>query len=110
VYKELGNDTFWKFHHALYSKQPDDLKYEKINVYKEDFLLDVLKDVTTNEKVAKVKAAFAAGGGKKASDKDKKYADSIGVQGTPAMFIDGKEFTGKNFDDLKKAVNEASKK
>jgi hypothetical protein len=38
VYRELGNEAFWKFHDQLYSEQPADSKYEKIDLYSTSFL------------------------------------------------------------------------
>ena len=46
VYKELGNDTFWKFHELLYKKQ--NAADEKKDVLTESYLEDTLKEVSSD--------------------------------------------------------------
>jgi protein-disulfide isomerase len=109
VYKELGNEAFWKFHELLYKKQPDDAKYEKMDVYTESFLTAALKEVANNEQTEKVVQAFQKETAKSALDKDTSFADKIGINATPTLFINGKKFKGNTFDDFKKMVEEAAK-
>jgi len=109
VFHELGNETFWKFHDLLFEKQPEDPKYEKIDVFTEKFLIDTLKEVANDQDVEKVVQHFQSGKSKEAWDKDMKYVEKLGVTGTPTMFVNGKMFEGKNMDDLIKMVDEAAK-
>lgn len=109
VYKELGNDVFWKFHHLLYNKQPDDQKYERMDYFTTDFLKKTLAEVSSDKDVKKVEAAFKNKDYKEALDKDKSYVNKLGIDATPALFIDGKKFEGSSFnefiDEIKKAVD-----
>jgi protein-disulfide isomerase len=109
VYQELGNKTFWKFHDLLYKKQPEDSKYEKMDVYNETFLTETLKEVATENDITKVMDNFHAKKSDSAWKKDMDLADKLGVTGTPTLFVDGKLFEGKTLDDLTKMVDKAAK-
>ncbi|MDP4087002.1 MAG: thioredoxin domain-containing protein [Bacillota bacterium] len=109
VYQELGNKTFWKFHDLLYKKQPEDSKYEKMDVYNETFLTETLKEVATENDITKVIDNFHAKKSDSAWKKDMDLADKLGVTGTPTLFVDGKLFEGKTLDDLTKMVDKAAK-
>ncbi|MDN3019277.1 DsbA family protein [Paenibacillus sp. BSR1-1] len=109
VYQELGNDTFWKFHELLYKKQPEDSKYEKIDLYTEKFLTDTLKEVASDKDVDKVVKNFQAKKSDAAWKKDMDYVGKLGVTGTPTIFVNGKKFEGGSMDDLKKMVDKAAK-
>jgi protein-disulfide isomerase len=110
VYQELGNKTFWKFHELLYKKQPEDPKYEKMDVYDEKFLTDVLKEVASDSDVSKVVDHFRAKKSDAAFNKDMEYVKELGVTGTPTIFVDGKIFQGQTMDDLIAMVDKAAKK
>ncbi|WP_232732402.1 DsbA family protein [Bacillus sp. mrc49] len=109
VYQELGNETFWKFHELLFSKQPDDHKYEKEDIFTDEFLEDTLKEIANEADVKKVVTSFKAGKSEKHWNKDMKTAEELAVSGTPSLFVNGKKFEGNTIDDLKKMVDEAAK-
>ncbi|MBA2871078.1 protein-disulfide isomerase [Anoxybacillus calidus] len=109
VYQKLGNDAFWKFHELLYSKQPEDAKYEKMDIFTESFLEDTLKEVASDEETEKVVRAFQENQSKDAWDKDMSYVKKLGVTGTPTLFINGKKFEGETIEDFKEMVEEAAK-
>lgn len=109
VFQELGNETFWKFHDLLYKKQPEDSKYEKMDVYNENLLTNTLKEVATDEDVDKVVGSFHAKKSDSAWKRDMDLADKLGVTGTPTIFVDGKRFDGKTIDDLIIMVDKAAK-
>ncbi|MCD7034014.1 DsbA family protein [Metabacillus sp. GX 13764] len=110
VYKELGNEAFWKFHESLYAKQPDDQKYEKMDYFTEPVLMQVLTGTAGKDNAAKVQKAFKNNEGKSLSDEDLNIGKKLQVEGTPAIFIDGKLFQGQSFDDLKNEVAQAAEK
>jgi protein-disulfide isomerase len=109
VYKELGNETFWKFHELLYSKQPDDPKYEKMDVFTDQFLKETLKEIVSDSEAEKVDKVFKANASQKEWQIDMDTAEQLKVPGTPAIFVNGKKFEGNTFEDLKNMVDEASK-
>jgi protein-disulfide isomerase len=109
VYSVLGNQTFWKFHDSLYQKQPEDSKYEKMDVYDEKFLTDILKEVASDEDVNKAVQYFDAKKSDAAWQKDMDLVAKLNVTGTPTIFVNGKLFDGTTFDDLKKMVDQAAK-
>ncbi|MBT2700513.1 thioredoxin domain-containing protein [Bacillus sp. ISL-40] len=109
VLQELGNETFWKFHDLLFEKQPEDTKYEKIDLFTEDFLVDTLKEVASGSDVDKVVKNFQAKKSDNAWNKDMDYAEKLGVTGTPTIFVNGEKFDGQTIDDLKDMVEKASK-
>ncbi|MGE6377926.1 DsbA family protein [Peribacillus muralis] len=109
VYQELGNETFWKFHELLFSKQPDDHKYEKEDIFTDAFLEKTLKEIANEADVKKVVASFKAGKSEEHWNKDMKIAEELAVSGTPSLFVNGQKFKGNTMDDLKKMVDEAAK-
>ncbi|MFP5108722.1 DsbA family protein [Neobacillus sp. C211] len=109
VFQELGNETFWKFHDLLFEKQPEDTKYEKVDLFTEDFLVDTLKEVASDSDVDKVVKNFQDKKSDKAWDKDMDYAVKLGVTGTPTIFVNGEKFEGQTIDDLKEMVAKAAK-
>jgi protein-disulfide isomerase len=109
VFQELGNETFWKFHDLLFEKQPEDTKYEKVDVFTEDFLISSLKELASDSDIDKVVKNFQAKKSDKAWDKDMEYAEKLGVTGTPTIFVNGKKFEGQTIDDLKDMVEKAAK-
>ncbi|MEH7479866.1 DsbA family protein, partial [Neobacillus drentensis] len=109
VFQELGNETFWKFHDLLFEKQPEDTKYEKVDLFTEDFLVDTLKEVASDRDVEKVVKNFQDKKSDKAWDKDMDYAQKLGVTGTPTIFVNGEKFEGQTIDDLKEMVAKVAK-
>ncbi|WP_144554586.1 thioredoxin domain-containing protein [Bacillus sp. X1(2014)] len=109
VFAELGNDTFWKFHELLYEKQPEDTKYEKMDVFTEEFLTNTLKEVASDSDVDKVVKNFDAKKSNDAWQKDMDYAEKLGVTGTPTIYVNGEKFDGQTIDDLKEMVEKAAK-
>jgi protein-disulfide isomerase len=108
VYQELGNEKFWAFHELLFSKQPADLSYERVDLYTESFLEEALAEVATEEETKKVMKAFGENEGKEAWEKDMKMANNLGVSSTPTIFINGKQFSGSTLNDFTKMVEEAA--
>lgn len=106
VYKELGNETFWAFHHMLFDNQP---AAEHSIVFTEDVMEKMLMDIVSEEETGKVMAAYREHKGKEAWEKDMKTANTLGISSTPTIFIGGKEFKGSTMDDFADMVNEAEK-
>jgi protein-disulfide isomerase len=109
VYHELGNDKFWEFHELIYDKQPEDTRYEKVDVFTEDFLNETLKEIASEEEVKKVAAYFDTKEPEEAWEKDEALGGKLGVSGTPTIFVNGKRFDGQTMDDLNELVEEAAK-
>lgn len=109
VYAELGNSMFWKFHDLLYKKQPEDPKYEKMDVFDENFLISTLKEVAGDADVEKVVKHFHAKKSDSAWQKDMDLTKKLNVTGTPTLFVNGKLFNGTTFGDLEDMVNQAAK-
>ncbi|MFJ7728136.1 DsbA family protein [Neobacillus sp. NPDC097160] len=109
VYQVLGNDTFWKFHDLIYKKQPEDTKYEKIDLFTEKFLSDTLKEVASDADVNKVVKHFNDDKSKESFQKDMDLAEKLGATGTPAIYVNGQPFDGQTIDHLKDMVDKAAK-
>lgn len=109
VYKELGNDTFWKFHKLLYEKQPEDQSLERKDIFTEKFLLETLGETTTEENVKKVSGQLENNESEEAVETDEALVSDLGVTGTPTLFVNGKKFEGSSIEDLKTMVDEAEK-
>jgi protein-disulfide isomerase len=106
VYQELGNDTFWQFHELLYDKQPEDTSMETKDVFTDTFLEETLAEIASEEETKKVVKAFQNGKADQAWDSDMKTANSLGVTGTPTLFINGKKFEGAAYEDFVEMVEE----
>lgn len=83
-----GNQgKFWEMHHALFEHQ-DALEPRDIEKYAKDLGLDL----------AKFKADWAAEATADKVARDHKQGDALGVTGTPAIFINGREYDIAKFD------------
>ncbi|MBT2734411.1 DsbA family protein [Bacillus sp. ISL-7] len=109
VFKELGNEKFWKFHELLYEKQPDDTEAEQMDIYSESFLKDTLSEIVSEAEVKRVVNSFKNDQSKEAWEKDMSAANKLSITSTPSIFINGVKFEGNTYDDFKKRVNEAAK-
>ncbi|OAS82539.1 MULTISPECIES: DsbA family protein [Metabacillus] len=109
VYKELGNETFWEFHELLFNKQPNDLKYERMDIFTEEFLEDALKEIVSEEEAQKVVKTFHNKESESAWDNDMKEASKLEITGTPTLFVNGKKFEGNSYEDFKEMVENAAK-
>lgn len=109
VYKELGNETFWEFHKLLFNKQPNDLKYERMDVFTEEFLEDTLKEIVSEKEAQKVVKSFQNNESEPAWDLDMKEASKLEITGTPTLFVNGKKFEGNSYEDFKQMVEKAAK-
>lgn len=109
VYHELGNEVFWNFHHLLYERQPEDHKYERIDLYTEEFLKDILTEVASTEEVDKVVNAFKQDKYDSALETDLAYVKEIGVQSTPTLIINGKMFEGDSYEEFLEMVEQETK-
>jgi len=109
VFKELGNEKFWKFHELLYEKQPDDTEAEQMDIYSESFLKDTLSEIVSEAEVKRVVNSFKNYQSKEAWEKDMSAANKLSITSTPSIFINGVKFEGNTYDDFKKRVNEAAK-
>ncbi|MBT2655994.1 thioredoxin domain-containing protein [Bacillus sp. ISL-18] len=108
VFQELGNDAFWKFHDQLYSEQPSDSKYEKIDLYSTSFLEKTLSKVVSQTDSEKVAKAFKIKKYQSTLDKDTSYVNQLGISGTPTFFVNGQQFNGNSYQDLIDMVNKAA--
>jgi len=109
VYHELGNDKFWEFHDLVYENQPEDTRYEKVDVFTEDLLTEMLGEIASEEEVNKVVAYFETKEPEDAWKSDYDLGDKWGVTGTPTIFVNGVRFDGTTLDDLKNMVEDAAK-
>jgi protein-disulfide isomerase len=87
VFKQAGNDAYWKYHTAVFEKQkdiPNEAPAAK--------LLTVAKEAGADE--AKVKACFEAEETKQIVVATLEEAEKIGVDSTPTFFINGRKLSG----------------
>ncbi|ELK45994.1 MULTISPECIES: DsbA family protein [unclassified Halobacillus] len=105
VYQELGNETFWEFHDLLYEKQNPGEEQEE--VYTEDYLVETLESIASEEEAQTVLEAYQNGEGEDAVERDLDLVKEWGVTSTPALFIDGERFEGSTHEDFVQAVEEA---
>ncbi|MEH7251319.1 DsbA family protein [Neobacillus niacini] len=108
VFHELGNDKFWEFHDLIYKKQPEDTRYEKVDVFTEKFLTETLTEIANEDEVKKVVTYFDTKAPEDAWKSDEALGRKLGVQGTPTIFVNGKRFDGQTMEDLNKLVEEAA--
>lgn len=106
VYQELGNETFWDFHHLLFENQMTESG--EMNVFTDELLQAVLAEIASPEEVEQVVTAYKEGKGEDALKKDVNTANSLGVASTPTLYVGGKPFDGASMNDLIDMVEEAS--
>jgi protein-disulfide isomerase len=111
IYKQKGNDGFWKMHDLLFEKQgssPEALQRTALEGYAEQVGADM----------GKFKKALDDHTNKAFVDSESATADKAGISGTPAFIIGqvkGKELTGyfvsgaQPFGKFKKAIDTALK-
>ncbi|HVY49207.1 MAG TPA: thioredoxin domain-containing protein, partial [Minicystis sp.] len=111
IYKEKGNEGFWKMHDLLFEKQgssPEALQRPALESYAEQVGADM----------SKFKKALDDHSNKAFVDSESAVADKAGISGTPAFVIGqvkGKELTGyfvsgaQPFSKFKKAIDTALK-
>ncbi|MCU0657021.1 MAG: exonuclease domain-containing protein [Polyangiaceae bacterium] len=83
AFAALNQDKFWEMHHKLFEKAPA-LENADLEKYAKELGLDV----------AKFKADFDSPAVAARVARDKKQGDQAGLQGTPLIFINGREFSG----------------
>ncbi len=89
-----GNKLFWKYHDKLFANQRK-LKRDDLIRYAKDLGMDVdrfTKALDTKKHKARVDAELREGG-------------TVGVSGTPSVFINGVKASGYKFKELKKVVD-----
>ncbi|AUX47386.1 hypothetical protein SOCE26_089060 [Sorangium cellulosum] len=87
----MNQGKFWEMHHLLFENQ-DKLEQADIERYAQRLKLDMVKfraDLVSPETKARI-------------DRDKKQADEVGLEGTPLIYINGREV------DLQLLTNPAS--
>jgi protein-disulfide isomerase len=103
IFKQKGNDAFWKYHGMLFAKQgtPDAFSRASLEKYAEELggidMAKFRKALDTN-----VHKAFV--------DAESKVADAAGISGTPAFVINGYFISGAQpFPKFKKIIDRALK-
>ncbi len=100
VFALKGNDGFWKFHDTAFKNQKElgDASYE---TWAKDAGVDL----------AKFKAGLAAHTWAKKVEEDHQLAQKLGVNGTPASFINGVSLSGAQpFEKFKAVIDQELKK
>ena len=86
-YAALQQGKFWEMHHVLFEKQPA-LEVADLEKYAKDMGLDLVKwKSDMNGEAANARVA-----------RDKKQADAVGLDHTPTIFINGREYRGGDLD------------
>lgn len=103
VRRELGESAFWRFHDLVYLNQQNESDIWGT----EENMTKLLESFASKEEVGKVLKAV----------KEKKYehdielqnqiAKNTKVQGTPSVFIDGKQVSFRNYEELHKQIEDA---
>ncbi|MTH53632.1 thioredoxin domain-containing protein [Bacillus mangrovi] len=109
VYLNLGNERFWEFHEKLYAAQPDNPEAETKDIFKKDYLINLLSTMATEEEVKQVVASYDNKEGKLEANEDDALSQKLGVTSTPTLFVNEKMFLGRNWEDLKTRVDQAAK-
>jgi protein-disulfide isomerase len=89
-----GNDVAKKLHDELYADQPS----ESGPFPSQSDLVKLAVEAGADE--SKVQDAIDSGDAKKWAEESTQAAQDSGVQSTPTVLLDGKEFTGTSIDDM----------
>jgi len=91
-------DKFWEFHDLLFANQST-LSAENYLKYARELKLDVAKFTKDMSELSVVTSKMIA--------TDKSEANTLGITGTPAFFVNGRYLSGaKPFDEFAKLINE----
>ena len=102
VFKQKGNDAFWKMHDTLFDhqKDADGIQRPALEKYAEQMGLDMVK----------FKKALDDSTHKAVIDADSKVGDDAGISGTPAFVVNGYFINGAQpFPKFKKIIDRALK-
>ncbi|WP_100486037.1 DsbA family protein [Sporolactobacillus pectinivorans] len=98
---------FWAFHQALYKAQGSETK-EWVT---KNLLTDIAKQTVPSLDMKAFQNALDTQSHKQAIDSDNEMAESLGVPGTPAVFVNGKLIeAAQNYAILKQAIDTALQK
>lgn len=103
IWKQKGNEGFWKYHDMLFEKQgtPDALVRTSLEKYAEEM---------GGIDMGKFKKALDSNTHKAFVDAESKVADDAGISGTPAFVINGYFISGAQpFAKFKKVIDKALK-
>ena len=103
IWKQKGNEGFWKYHGILFEKQgtPDALVRTSLEKYAEEM---------GGIDLGKFKKALDSNTHKAFVDSESKVADDAGISGTPAFVINGYFISGAQpFPKFKKIIDKALK-
>lgn len=103
IYKQKGNEAFWKFHGALFAKQgtPDAFTRANVEKYAEEL---------GGIDLGKFKKALDTNAHKDFVKVDSDAADKAGISGTPAFVINGYFISGAQpYAKFKKLIDKALK-
>ncbi len=102
VFKQKGNEGFWKYHDKLFENQktPNGLERPALEKYAEEMGVDM----------GKFRAALDNHTHKDAVEADSKVGDAAGINGTPASVINGYFVSGAQpFKEFQKIIDLALK-
>ncbi len=89
---------FWEMHEKLFANQRA-LQPEKLDAYAAEIGLDV----------AQFKSDMSSAEVKKAVDEDMRLARTVGVRGTPTIFVNGKLLRNRSIEGFKEMIGEILK-
>jgi protein-disulfide isomerase len=103
VRQELGVEAYWRFHDLIYANQQN----ENVIWGTEKNMTTLLKSFASKEQVKQVLNAVKDGKYKQNIEMQKQLVNNVGVHGTPAIYINGKQAQFKSNDELKKLIEDA---
>lgn len=94
-----SNDDFWKLEPILMRTQQQLMNTARA--------IDIATRYAPDLNRKQLQACVDNGTGAKVVDKDNALGHSLGVQGTPTVFVNGKMVTNAGWDTVKKAIDDA---
>ncbi|ASS64987.1 MULTISPECIES: DsbA family protein [unclassified Paenibacillus] len=98
-------DAFWTYYDALYANQED----ENIEWATPEKLVQIAKDAKLDIDYDKMLSEIQSGVYADRVKEHNALAAKTGVQGTPSLFLNGKQVSFKDYNDLKSQIEAASK-
>ncbi|WP_051286900.1 DsbA family protein [Paenibacillus taiwanensis] len=98
-------EAFWAYHEAIYAGQKD----EREQWATPEYLVEIAKQAVPDLDSAQLLKQIQDETYKKEVDQDLAFVQQAKPQGTPAFYINGKEFTGQwdSYPALKQAIEDA---
>lgn len=96
-------DAFWQYHDAMYRNQGPESQVWATP----DFILSLVRNNVDGVNTTELEQCIADGAYRNAVDQDFRIGNSVGVTGTPTLFVDGQRVRDLSYGSISRAIENA---